>query len=337
MVEASLTGIHARPEDLISLTQALDHKREDVTEDKVRLAFYASIENIAESERNAGFTYLTGGSLLWPDLLRPFAKRTGSLDRWFTNNTFFRTPIVEGKIEYGGNVLTNYSPPESLLEKLRPRKLVLPAPYTLAKLSDNHFYKDEMELVLDYGYLLHKTLRNEANSVESVQFSDPALVCRSKKDPVTKEEIEKALLGIEIAREGLQARTSYHLPFGDVQQVLPRVLDFPVSRIGIDLYAIDSDRRFGELEDYDVLDMGIDLGCVDGRSGYFDEAGIYHGEAPKQIADIALDASDKLLGGNLDRLGITPNCGLELRPHAVAEKKVTAIGEALKILRGQNE
>ncbi len=136
------------------------------------------------------FAYKSGGQLAWLDALRPltrcfqgFALRetggddaVGPVTRWFRTNTFYRKPLVNGKLDVkdGG--------PADFLPSLPNAVAFLPAPYTFARLVENSYYESEEALANDYAKAVAKS---------SKKLQEKGYRCLLLSDPYVGYEISK--------------------------------------------------------------------------------------------------------------------------------------------------
>jgi len=325
MLGSYVTGTLPRPKELIETTRAYDRKR--VSKEEFERAFIEATIKIIEAQTSAGVSYITDGMLKWQDLLRPFTEKLegvkiGALARWFNNNTFYRKPIVIGEILRKKGITVEMANMECLPRNV-PWKAVLPAPYTLTKLSENSFYKGETELLFRYAEILREEIKNLAeNDFKYVQLSDPALVYNPFKDPVSKDTLVDVNNALETAVKGVTVRVCLQTFFGDFTQILPEALDFPVGDFGIDLYETSLEK----LKEY-TFDKGVALGLIDARSSLLEDE--------KELATVAKELIESIYPSKTYDVFICPNCDLEFLPWERAKEKIRVIAKVAKNL--QNE
>jgi len=199
-------------------------------------------------------------------------------------------------------------------------KTILPAPYTLAQLSENQFYKNKTELMFKYAEALRTEIENLARQgISYVQLSDPALVYQPDGVTISKDDLQLAGEALHSMVAGVQVTTCLQTFFGDFAGILPEALDFPVDHLGIDMYETDLEG----LKDY-VFSKGVALGVVDSRSSLIED--------PDRLAAAATSILDSISCKSLD-VFICPNCDLEFLPWERARQKmnaVTAVAERLR-------
>lgn len=323
MIGCYLTGMHPRPDELIRITRAYERKKVD--ENELEKSFKKATQEIINAQVVAGFDYVTDGMLKWQDLPRPFTEglsgiKTGSLARWFNNNTFYRKPVIVNAIERTKDIAKDITYLEQLPKSL-PWKAILPAPYTFVSISDNRFYKDETEFMFKFAQILNEEIKSLAETGFSyIQLSDPALVYK----PMTTLSARKDKLALvndalEVAVRGTPVKTCLQAFFGDFSRILPEALDFPVDHLGIDLY----ETNLRELKEYS-FEKGIALGLIDSRSSLI--------EYQSELIAIAKEIIESLYPSKIGEVFISPNCDLEFLPWKRAEEKMKVISNVAQKL-----
>ncbi|MDI6690343.1 MAG: hypothetical protein QME50_00550 [Candidatus Bathyarchaeota archaeon] len=325
MLGCYVTGIFPRPKELIETTRAYDRRR--VGKEALEKAFKEATVKVIEAQTSAGLSYVSDGMLKWQDLLRPFTEnlggvKIGALARWFNNNTFYRKPIVLGEILRKKDITVEIANMDCLPRNV-PWKAVLPAPYTLAKLSENNFYKSETELLLKYAEILKEEIRSLAErNFKYVQLSDPALVYNPFKEPISKDILADVNNALETAVKGVTVRVCLQTFFGDFTQILPEALDFPVDDFGIDLYETSLEK----LEEY-TFDKSVALGLIDARSSLLEDE--------KELSAVAKELIESVYPSKTCDVFICPNCDLEFLPWERAKEKIRIIAKVAKNLENE--
>ncbi len=314
MIQSSISGILPRPSKLISATRRYDRSR--ITEDELADAYRKYSEEVICYQQEAGLSLINDGYLRRQDLLRPFTEKlegveVGQLYRWFNNNTFYRIPIVKGKISGEAPFNDSYT-------ELLPKdglKAVLPAPYTFTKLSKNEHYSDDKEFLLDYAEVLNREIKAlEAQGYSYIQLSDPALVYHNTVPSTSKlSEISEA---VELATKGVKARTGLVTFFGDAAPVLGAVTEWVVHDIGIDYYETDADAV-----KENSFKGGVSLGLVDARNTLKEDV--------DELASIAKELID---ASSPKDIIISTNCDLDFLTWKEAKEKIkTVVAVAAKL------
>jgi len=322
MIGCYVAGIFPRPKKLIEVTRAYTRGR--FNERELENAFEDATLKVVNAQLSAEFSYITDGMLKWQDLFRPFTEglsgvETGSLARWFNNNTFYRKPIIVGDIWRKKNIVE-----ETIhiryLPKNSPWKAILPAPYTFVQLSENQFYKDKTEFMFKYAKILREEVEGLAKlGFKYVQLSDPALVYKPIAKSTSRDELNHISEALRTAVEKTSVKTCLQTFFGDFSQILPEAIDFPVDNLGIDLYETD----FEKLKEYS-FGKGVALGLVDSRNSLVEE--------PDGLVAVAKEIIESIYHSNIGDVFVCPNCDLELLPWKRAEEKIKVVSSVTRRL-----
>jgi 5-methyltetrahydropteroyltriglutamate--homocysteine methyltransferase len=325
MIGCYVTGILPRPKELVEATRAYERRR--IGEEELEKAFREATIKAIEAQLSAGLSYITDGMLKWQDLLRPFTEnlegiKAGALARWFNNNTFYRKPIVQSEIRHKKAIVPELTYME-YLPKGVPWKAILPAPYTLARLSENKFYKNEGELMFSYADVLKIEIESLTGmGFKYVQLSDPALVYNPLKEPVSGDTLADVKEALKIVVKNGNVRTCLQTFFGDFSQILPEALDFPVDDLGIDLYETSLEK----LEEH-AFNKGVALGLVDARSSLIEDE--------NELFTVAKELIESIYPSKIHDVFICPNCDLEFLPWERAEEKIRVISRVAKRLKAE--
>lgn len=322
MIGCYLTGTLPRPAELIEITRAYDRGKIDAR--MLEKAFEDATKKAIKAQISTGSNYVTDGMLKWQDLLRPLAEKldgieVGSLARWFNNNIFYRKPIVTGQLHRKRSVIKEITYTK-LLPKNIPWKAILPAPFTFVQLSENRYYKDEVELLFDYAKVLREEIKSLANlGFKYVQLSDPALVYEPFIKQVSKDDVKNVIEALSVAVKGLPIKTCLQTYFGDFTKILPDALNFPVNHLGIDLY----ETNLEELKCYKI-ERGLSLGVVDSRSSLIENKEELVNTVKELIKSMQLPTDCDVF--------VCPNCDLEFLPWEVAQEKMRLVASVAKCL-----
>ncbi|MEM3874554.1 MAG: hypothetical protein QXU45_05425 [Candidatus Bathyarchaeia archaeon] len=325
MIGCYVTGIMPRPKELIEATRA--YERQKISEDELEKAFQKATIKVIEAQASARLSYVTDGMLKWQDLLRPFTEnlegiKVGALARWFNNNTFYRKPIVQGEIQRKKAVVAELAYME-YLPRGTPWKAILPAPYTLARLSENKFYKSERELMFSYADVLKAEIESlTKKGFKYVQLSEPALVYNPLNEPISKDTLADVKEALKIAVRSANVRTCLQTFFGDFSQILPEALDFPVDDLGVDLYETSLEK----LKEHDFT-KGVALGLVDARSSLIEDE--------NELFKVAEELTESIYPSKIYDIFICPNCDLEFLPWERAQEKIRVVSRIAKHLKAE--
>jgi 5-methyltetrahydropteroyltriglutamate--homocysteine methyltransferase len=314
MAFAHLSGIFPRSEELIAASRAFERGRLDA--DSLRLQAEEEARRLVALQEEWGFDYVSDGLLRWQDLLRPLADElpgvhAGPVTRWFDNNSFYRRPVIEQRLQPVGDAALRWTVREPLAG--RPWKAILPTPWAFAALSEDQAYGDSDALLHDAA----EVLRAEAAGLAAagcryIQFSDPVLVTTPADGAVPRAQ---RALGRVV--EGLAVRTGLYTFFGDAAPVLAALLAAPVDEVGFDFFATDLERLTGR-----AGAKGLLLGALDGRNSLLEDA--------RETAATVSRVADRL---GAEAVSVVPSCDLEFLPYEVAVAKGRRLGEIKRLLR----
>lgn len=294
--------------------QALD--RGEAREEDVRAAQDVLALQVIEEQITAGIEIVTDGQVRWDDGQTRFAEGlegfvVGGLLRYFDNNTYFRQPVVKGRVTRRGPIIVDefrFAASASTV----PVKPVLTGPYTLAALSRNEHYKGTSALVTDLAAALNEEARDlVADGATIIQFDEPALARipgHSSSDFEMFEEVASLLV------EGIEATTVLQTYFGDVTEHGPGFFSLPFDAFGLDFVAGPANlEAIHEFPSDKVLSAGI----VDARNTKLEQV-----ESLVEAISVLTEAAD------LDRLWVTPSSGLEFLPRGSAREKCRLLADA---------
>lgn len=307
-VGAFIHGIYPRSENLVEVSRGYDRGRSKLSDvKKVQKNDFSKLRTAQIQNR---FDFFEDGKLPWQDIFRPFVSatiglETGSLTRWFDNNSFYRQPIKTGKLKLKDKKLSDYFP------KITPStkwKVTLPSPFTFAKLLETKSPENFSNTLSQITDLLTQTLSYlEKKGVSFFQFNEPFI-------PYYKASGSELKLFINslntIAAKRKNAKLAIHFYFGSAGDVMTAIngkVDFDA--IGVDFYHTD------------VLDLPKNLkhdiiaGIVEGRNSFLERE------------ETVLNLTKKLIRKfKPSALYLTNNSDLELLPETIAAKKLKILG-----------
>jgi 5-methyltetrahydropteroyltriglutamate--homocysteine methyltransferase len=269
---------------------------------------------VIEEQVEAGLDLVTDGQIRWEDEHTYVARRLSGVSingliRFFDSNTYFREPVVEGPLAWTGPITAadfrfaaKHSP--------RPVKAVLPGPYTLACLSRDEHYHSLEKCVMAYAEALNQeALALLAAGAAFIQLNEPAILKHKADFSLFQRAIERALRGVSAER-------ALYLYFGDVDGLYPQILDLPVDVLGLDF--VTGGRNLEVLKAAPFTKT-LGLGLVDARNTKI--------ESVEQIVE-GLRRVQEIV--SLDRVHLSPSCGLEFLPREVAQAKLVRMVEGAR-------
>ncbi|MEO0293219.1 MAG: hypothetical protein ABIN61_03225 [candidate division WOR-3 bacterium] len=294
MLIAELTGFFPRSPELIKATRDYDRGRLDKEElEQIR---EKDVRKLIDYQKD--FEYITDGNLLWQDLLRPFVKANGiecgALTRFFRTNTFYRKPLIKGKIKFNPEEIENFFYGFLIPER---RKVIIPGPISFFYLSEDFYKKDTLfmitEVIRDVSEYLEK------KGVSCIQFSEPSIAFL-KFDPLWKE-------CYTLLTKNLKIETTLHIPWGDFSH-LQELLFLPVNSIIIDFLSTS-------IENLNLrMEKRIGIGCIDAQISLIEEELQTKKFVEKVISKF-----------KIEKFFICPNMSLEFLPYEIAISKLEVL------------
>jgi 5-methyltetrahydropteroyltriglutamate--homocysteine methyltransferase len=208
----------------------------------------------------------------------------------------------------------------------RTIKMTVPGPFTLAQQCEDHHYRDEVALALDYAAAVNAEIRDLfAAGAEVVQLDEPWLQARPEKAKAY------GLKALDRALEGVTGTTAVHLCFGYAQMVkakpsgysfLPELEHSAALQISIEAAQPKLDLAVLKA----LPSKTIILGVID----LADETV----ETPETVAERIRKA---LAFVPAERIVVAPDCGMKYLPRGLAFGKMQAMVEGARIVRRELE
>ena len=338
--EVFIHGICPRSEGLITATQGLERKR--VGSEEVTTLQASDRRTLIGLQNPEHFSLIEDGKLTWQDIFRPLestckgfkpgaedelsqffdthprfdrpptdilpqAKQgdDGDVTRWFDNNSFYRKPVITGRLIPDFSALDEYFPQVAETSRW---KVTLPSPFTFAKLCEDRTTEKFEGTLENITQLISLTIRHlQARGVSFVQLNEPYVPYNGSQ----QEDIDglvKSLKSIRAANK--TTRLGLHSYFGDSAPLAKRLeTEGVVDAIGVDFLQT----QIGDLPtstEHDLI-----AGVVDGRNSDI-EAVTELSPFIDQIQEHARPTT----------IYVTHNTDLEFLPETVARRKVQLIG-----------
>jgi 5-methyltetrahydropteroyltriglutamate--homocysteine methyltransferase len=292
-MQAFLTGIYPRSEQLVQATRDLDRGR--TTQEAVDQQVERDLAELVSVQQHAGLDLLSDGMLRWQDLFRPLLEtadglETGALTRFLDTNTFYRAPHATTATPKLESALDE----RHLLPVPGRRVVTLPSPYALAQgtgVTPTAIAQSVLKPVV------------ESLDAELVVLSEPFFGRAGASPSELAEPLQELAGGPKL---GLQ------LTFCDAGEALENGLaDLPVDAIGVDFY----------LTHLDAVPKGFDklllAGVVDARSSSIED--------PRELAEF----SERLRNDReVEQIALVPNGDLQFVAERIAREKLQRLGAA---------
>lgn len=310
-LQAFIHGIYPRSEQLVSASRDFDRKRK--TERQLVSQQKADLASLTRLQTELGFDYIEDGKLSWQDIFRPLVEscpglQAGALSRWFDNNTFFRQPVVVGKLSLDKEKLNQFFPKISK----GSWKVTLPSPFCFAKLV---YGQDSFSKTLPaVTSLLAEVINHlEKRGVAMIQLNEPYLGYHGAK----KTDISLFIKSISaLMPPKRRLKLGVHFYFGDCRPLISALFGkLPVDALGIDFYKTSLSGLPGNFG-YELI-----AGVVEGRNSLL--------ERQQVLLEFTQKLAHKL---NPPKIYLSNNSDLELLPEAIARKKLVILAKVSKKL-----
>jgi 5-methyltetrahydropteroyltriglutamate--homocysteine methyltransferase len=200
-------------------------------------------------------------------------------------------------------------------DKFKGIKAIITGPTTLALSSriEGYYSKDEKdEAIIDIARVLKKEAERLQNAGAAViQIDEPFLSTGIADLKIAKK-------AIEIIVNDLHQPTSIHV-CGPISEVIDDLLKFKVSII--DCEFADQNKNLEALENINLNDKKIGLGCIDTKTNTI--------ETKEQVANIIKKGIEHV---GKENLIADPDCGMRLRSREAAYSKLKIMVETVKWL-----
>lgn len=269
---------------------------------------------VIQELNDSGVDLISDGMIRWEDGQTYLARgiegfSINGLIRYFDTNTYYRQPVVVGKVAWRGPITVRDYVFAREKSKV-PVKAVLTGPYTLALLSKDEYYKDKKKLVMDLAVAIAKEAKAlEEKGAPWIQFDEPALLKHKKDFPLFLEAMG------EVTGK-LRAKTSVVFYFGDTEGIYPQILDLPFDCIGLDF--VMGEKNF-EILERKSFTKELGFGIIDARNT--------RRESEEEILG-KIGRIRKIVP--LQKVQVSTNCGLEFLPREVAYQKLVGMVKGVK-------
>jgi len=307
-----LTGMFPRSEALVKATRDADRKR--ITEQEFQQVLVGQQTDLLKLQKQLSIDLLSDGMLNWQDIFRPFSVickglKLGTLTRFADTNTFFRQPCVVGSLEYTGQEVDKYF---SGINKQGQWKVVLPAPFFLARVADDRHYKSTEKLVKAFTEVLVSLINflKEAN-YQSFQLVDPYLGFLGATD----QELQLVVDSTNKLINKTETEVGYHVAYTCSKQTAQALLQTDLTAIGIDFFNTDID----SLPSFNGK-KALLAGCLDSRASLVEE--------PQALVDFFGQVEKKL---KPREVRATTNIDFQFVPVDIASKKLLSLQKAIQL------
>ena len=203
-------------------------------------------------------------------------------------------------------------------------KITVPGPFTMAQQAQNDFYKDELDLAMDYATAVNEEIKDLfAGGADVVQVDEPYLQARPAKAKQYGVQV------LNHALNGVTGTTAVHICFGyaavihqrpSAYSFLPELKAANVQQISIETAQSHLDCEvLAELSTKMILLGVLDLADMTV-------------EAPALVAERIRRALPYV---DAKKIVVAPDCGLKYLPRDVAFQKIRAMVEGASVVRSE--
>ena len=203
-------------------------------------------------------------------------------------------------------------------------KITVPGPFTMAQQAQNDFYKDEVELAMDYATAVNEEIKDLfAAGADVVQVDEPYLQARPAKAKQYGVQV------LNHALNGVTGTTAVHICFGyaaiihqrpSAYSFLPELKAANVQQISIETAQSHLDCEvLAELSTKTILLGVLDLADMTV-------------ETPALVAERIRRALPYV---DAKKIVVAPDCGLKYLPRDVAFQKMRAMVEGALVVRSE--
>ncbi|MDY6817115.1 MAG: 5-methyltetrahydropteroyltriglutamate--homocysteine methyltransferase [Halobacteriales archaeon] len=325
---ATTPGVYPLPEwakdDLADLKGHQKHDLLDGSEgEEITSVYDEARAEVIEIQQSAGLDRIVEGQLRWDDLLaHPLTihdnVETGSLMRYYDNNNFYREPIVEGELDFNGDLANDLKAAAELTDDLQA---VIPGPYSLFDLATDKYYGDEAAFLDAIGDFLADEVDAFPDAVETLFILDPSLVTTPPSDEDGLDERAADAIDTVVDAVGADVDTVLHPYWGSLtEKVHAHVLDTDIDALGYDFVTERADNLYN-INEYGTTD-DVALGLIDGQNTLVESP-----DTIEERIDWFLEQTAPTI--DFDRVYVTSNTELFYLPISTFEAKLEALQTAI--------
>ncbi|WP_232702292.1 5-methyltetrahydropteroyltriglutamate--homocysteine methyltransferase [Halobacterium wangiae] len=319
---ATTLGLYPLPDDAKErLSDLKGHQKHDLVsgdEDPAIESTYDDVRaELVDVQQDAGLDRVVEGQARWDDMLaHPLTVHdnveTGGIVRYYDNNNFYRDPVVQGDLDFSGDVAADLEAAADLTDDLQA---VVPGPYSLADLATDEHYGDDEEFLAAVAEFLAGEVAAFPDAVETVFVLEPSLVTNPPGDGAD----ERASEAIDEVARAADADVVAHSYWGALEEkVHAHLLDADVDAVGYDLVSNHDDNVYNVAE-YGTKDS-VALGVVDGQNTLV--------ESPETVRE-RVDWFEDAVPSDFEDVYVTSNTELFYLPVNRFEEKLAALGAAV--------
>jgi 5-methyltetrahydropteroyltriglutamate--homocysteine methyltransferase len=299
------------------LSDLKGHQKDDLISGEesgeVATAYDRARNEVVDRQREAGLDRVLEGQLRWDDMLaHPLcvhdSVETRGIVRYYDNNNFYREPVVQGELDFDGDVAAELDGAGGV------NQAVLPGPYSLSELAtDEHYGDDAAFLQAVAGFLAGEA--EALPEVETLFLLEPSLVTDAPGDG----EDERVSRAVDEVAAAVDCEVVVHTYWGSIpEKPYAHLMDAGVDAIGFD-FVSDHEGNLYNVQEYGTKDA-IALGVVDGQNTLV--------ETPEEITERVEWVRENVPAQEFETVYATANTELFYLPVNKAEAKLDALANA---------
>ncbi|MFA9426464.1 5-methyltetrahydropteroyltriglutamate--homocysteine methyltransferase [Natronorubrum sp. A-ect3] len=302
------------------LSDLKGHQKHDLISgdegEEISSAYEQAREEVIATQQDAGLDRVVEGQLRWDDMLaHPLAVHdnvdTQGIVRYYDNNNFYRDPVVQGELDFSGDVARELEAASELTDDLQA---VLPGPYSLADLATDEQYGDEAEFLGAIADFLAGEV-DAFPDVETLFLLEPSLVENAPEDGAD----ERASEAIDQVASATDADVVVQPYWGALEEkVYAHLLDADIDAVGFDFVSNQDDNIYN-IQEYGAPD-NVSLGLADGQNTLVED--------PEAIRDRVDWVEEQLQVTEFETVYLTTNTETFYLPYAKYEEKLEVLAEA---------
>lgn len=310
-----------------------EFKKGHLTPGELEEAHDNAVRSCIKDHERAGVDIITDGELRRETMVYFFSKRIGGFD------------MEHARLRPIGNLDPSIQMPDPLIvgpihrrESLGMAehfrflkenttaypKLTCTGPQMLAKRATNEYYADEKQLVFDIAKVLNQELKEcVAAGCDYIQIDEPVWVGYPQDMNCLVEAFNYLI-------DGVKAKTALHICYGNYQlkrlfkgkydELFPELLNVNADQLSLE-FAVSDGIALDLFKKYPT-DKEVVVGVIDVKDEKV--------ETPAIVADRIREALEYI---PVERLYVTPDCGMKFMPRDRAFAKLKAMVEGTRVVR----
>jgi len=322
-IQTAIIGGYPKPIKLAKIQSRFLNKKID--EKKYQEALYNFTKIYLEKMKAHNLDYVTTGLLRYDDLMDiTFSYLEGAekseLIRFFDNNFYYRKPLIKNKLKKKNEIfIDDLKMARKILNEIEYKaklKAVIVGPLTYLRLSENSFYSDDSELLMDYARETNSVIKDIENIVDAVEIHEPSLSEKGLPKKILEmlpEAYNELLKNVNIEKHVI---TYFKLNNIKVFNILNNL---NIDYIGFDV--VENKKKLGMIYKY-LKGRSVYLGVIDSRNTKLDRI-LFIKNTIKTASEYEIK---RVIIGNSSLLDFIPEVVVE-RKLRILSKVVKSIGQ----------